>query len=48
MAGFIFLLIGLAVKKKNHLDILLRNSSFSNNRYCILELTSDEKSKLST
>lgn len=28
-----------------HLDILLRNRCFSNNRYCILELTSDVKSK---
>lgn len=43
-------LIGLAVKKKKryHLDILLRNRCFSNNRYCILELTSGVKSKLFT
>lgn len=41
---FIILLIGLAVKKENdHLDILLRNGGFSNNRYCILGLTSDVK-----
>lgn len=39
---------GSLEKKYYHLDILLRNSCFSNNRYCILEVTSGVKSKLLT
>lgn len=34
-----------SLEKSYHLDILLRNSCFSNNRYCIPELTSNRKSK---